>query len=183
MSATSDELNKVYEAFKNACMKYNPTIYSEYEDEEEERCTDMKETNVSDIYPRKEFDLYERVDGSNCSVNSNHVLFLEDTDKSDKVTIHFDNGSFITVKGRLKSGDDASVEPIMKPLDKENKSQKKVKYWKRICHITSDGYTSYFHICPECFENAIVDENIREVLSYYCPNCGASLSINVNEEV
>lgn len=180
MSATSDELNKVYEAFKNACMRYTPTTYDEYE--EEERGTDMKETNVSDIYPRKEFDLYERVDGSKCSVNSNHVLFLEDTDKMDKVTVHFDNGSFITVKGRLKSGDDASVEPIMKPLDKEDKSHKKVKYWKRVCHTTSDGAT-YFHICPECYENAIINEHFCEVLSCYCPNCGASLSINVNEEV
>lgn len=179
MNVTS---NEIYDVFKNACMGYKPTIYGENEDEE--RGTDMKETNVQDIYPRKEFDLYERVDGSKCSVNSNHVLFLEDTGKSDKVNVHFDNGSFITVKGRLKSGDDSSIEPIMKPLDKEDKNtcKKKVKYWKRVCHTTSDGAT-YFHICPECFENAIINEHFCEVLSYYCPNCGASLSINVNEEV
>lgn len=180
----NEAMDKLYDVFKNVDMAYKPRIYDECEDEdeEEEKSADMKETNVPDIYPRKEFDSYERVDGSPCFVNQNHVLFLEDSDKGNKVIVHFDNGSFITVKGRLKNSDEASAEPIMKPLDKEDKGQKKVKYWKRICHITSDG-TSYFHICPECFENAIVDENIREVLSYYCPNCGASLSINVNEEV
>lgn len=175
----NEAIDKLYDLFSKS------TIYDEYEDEdeEEEKSADMKETNVTDICPRKEFDLYERVDGSTCSVNSNHVLFLEDTGKRDKVTVHFDNGSFITVKGRLKNSDKASAEPIMKPLDKEDKGQKKVKYWKRICHITSEGTTSYFHICPECFENAIVNDHFSEVLSSYCPNCGASLSINVNEEV
>lgn len=179
----TEAMDKLYDLFNKSTIK--STIYDEYEeeDEEEEKEADMKETNVPDIYPRKEFDSYERVDGSPCFVNQNHVLFLEDSDKGNKVIVHFDNGSFIAVNGRLKNSDDASDEPIMKPLDKEDKGQKKVKYWKRICHITSEGTTSYFHICPECFENAIVNNHFSEVLSYYCPNCGASLSINVNEEV
>ena len=91
-----------------------------------------------------------------------------------KECLHYDVCLYLIDAKIYGYTDENIFEPCQKFKDKSKYVEQKRGKWKE---RWSEDYITYFHRCSVCGEDALTKEETAhdEVLSNYCPNCGAKM--------